>query len=248
VLIAFAPAEGFASARDGLLSALDSFSPSGKGVLEPGPVSQMSAPFPSQSRETVPLAFRGRTLPVAFGRGEQAATQSLVEREARLLASYKAGQREAWNRFYRMIYRDSYHRLDALVDKLQTTMAAAGISPKDVPAELLSWIQAFTYERTGTLSDFLSPVSSAMSAAGDCDSRALLYDLLLDHLGVDAILLVSTRFSHALAGVQVNRPGAAFTFEGRKYLVAEMTEKVAMGMIAKEMADGSAWTAMKLRN
>jgi hypothetical protein len=147
-----------------------------------------------------------------------------------------------------MIYRDSYHRLDGLAEKLRAALSSQGIGSRETPLAILSWIQGFTYQRTGTLSDFLSPVTSLVTAAGDCDSRAMLYDLLLDHLGVDSILLVSTRFSHALAGVHLDRPGASFTFEGRKYLVAEMTEKVGIGMIAKDMADGAAWIPMRLRN
>ncbi len=247
VLIAFAAAEEFTASRDGLLSALDSFSPGGTAALEPGPISQMSAPFPGRSADTVSVDFRGQSIPVELGRRARESSQALVEREARLLASYKSGQIAAWNRFYRVIYRDSYHRLDGLAEKLQSALSSQGVGPQDAPQALLSWIQGFTYRRTGTLSDFLSPISSLVTAAGDCDSRAMLYDLLLDHLGLDSILLVSTRFSHALAGVRLDRPGASFLFEGRKYLVAEMTEKVGIGMIAKDMADPAAWIPMKLR-
>jgi hypothetical protein len=248
VLIAFAPADAFPRVRDSLLSALDSLSPGPDAALEPGPVSQRSAPYPSRAPRAVPIAFRGQTVTVSIGQGEREASQALVEREARLLAGYKAGQVEAWTRFYRMIYRDSYRRMDGLAAELQAALSSQGVSRRDAPLALLAWIQGYQYKRTGTLSDFLSPLSSVASAAGDCDSRAMLYDLILDHMGIDAILLVSVRFSHALAGVLLDRPGAVFAFQGRKYLVAEMTEKVDIGLIAKDMADGSAWIPMRLKN
>jgi hypothetical protein len=247
VIITFSPSEKYAATRDVLLSALDSFSAGQNGLLEPGPISQISSPFPARSRQAIPVVFRGQTLSVEVGRGDREASQQLVEREARILASYKAGQVEAWTRYYRMIYRDSYRRLDGLSSRLAAAMSAGGVPPKDAPVVLLSWVQGFTYQRTGTLSDFLSPISCVSTAAGDCDSRAILYDMVLDHMGIDAIILVSTKYSHALAGVRVDRPGAAFAFKGAKYLVAETTADVAIGMIAKDMADGSAWIPMSLK-
>jgi hypothetical protein len=247
LLVCFAGVDGYEKALDSILSALDSFSPDGEGKLLPGPVSQFLSPFPDAQRENISLQFMGKTLRVAIGKGDRDASQVLVEREARLLAAYKAGQVEAWNRFYRMIYRDCYHRLDGIVSVVKDALAAGKVSQKDAPIPILSWIQGFKFERTGTLADFLSPLSVAASASGDCDSRAILYDAILDHLGYDAILLVSVKYAHALAGVALDRDGAAFTFNGKAYIVAEMTEPVDIGMIAKDMAEAKEWIPMRLR-
>jgi hypothetical protein len=247
LLVAFVPAESFDRERDSLASALDSFSPDEEGRLLPGPVSQSISPFPAHDLRKTHLVFLGGIVEMSVGRGEAEATQGLIEREARVLVAYRAGHRGAWQRYYRMIYRDNYHRLDGVFAGIRKRLREKGVAPGEYPVELLSWIQGFSYVRTGTLSDFLSPVSAVLSASGDCDSLAILYAALLDHLGIDAILFVSTHFSHALAGVDISRPGATLDFEGRKYLVAEMTERVSIGLIAQDMADASAWIPMRLR-
>jgi hypothetical protein len=116
-----------------------------------------------------------------------------------------------------------------------------GISREEIPRLLLSWLQSFKYDRTGTLSDLLCPIAGAVSQSGDCDSRALVYAILLDYFGIDAILMVSSEYSHALAAVDTSGEGARFFHDGKQYLIAELTEQVALGMIAADMADSSKW-------
>jgi hypothetical protein len=247
LLMCFSTVDVYETALDAMLSTLDSFSPDEAGKLLPGPISQFLCPFPDPQRQTVSIPFQGKALRVAIGTGDADASQVLVEREARLLAGYEAGQVDAWTRFYRMIYRDCYHRLDGIVQAVQGALTAAKVPEKDAPPAILSWIQGFTFERTGTLADFLSPLSVAVTASGDCDSRAILYDAILDRYGLDAILLVSMTYDHALAGVALDRDGAAFVLDGKKYIVAETTEKVDIGMIAKDMANAKEWIPMRLK-
>jgi hypothetical protein len=110
-----------------------------------------------------------------------------------------------------------------------------------MPQALLSWFQDFSYVRTRGVSDFQSPLSCVVTAGGDCDSLGMAYVIVLRRLGFDAILLVSTKYSHAMAALDMPGPGARFTYEGKAYLVAEMTEKVNIGLIAKNMADPAFW-------
>jgi hypothetical protein len=84
-------------------------------------------------------------------------------------------------------------------------------------------------------------VQVLVSSSGDCDSLGLLYVLLLHSFEIDAILLVSEAYSHALGAADIPGEGARFTVEGTGYVVAEMTEKVALGLIAADMADPSGW-------
>jgi hypothetical protein len=48
--------------------------------------------------------------------------------------------------------------------------------------------------------------------------------------------LVSSEYRHALAGVDVDGPGARFTFDGTEYLLAEMTTEVDVRQIPANMA------------
>jgi hypothetical protein len=69
----------------------------------------------------------------------------------------------------------------------------------------------------------------------------MAYVILLRRLGFDAILMVSTKYSHAMVGVDIPGPGARYTYEEKAYLVAELTAKVDIGLIDQNMADPAFW-------
>jgi len=241
VLLGFAPADSFAGAGDSLLSAMDSFSIDGEAGSLPGPVSQSAHPYPDTVQAPVETGLSDSKIRWKTGASDAAAAQAIVEREARLLASYGAENDAAWARFYRMIYRDSFRRIDSLVSAVTAEAKHKGWAREEIPIRLLSWMQGFSYSRTGTKADFLSPVAVALKASGDCDSRGLLYVMLLRRFDFDAILLVSSRYKHAMAGVVLSRQGAKVSWEGKQYLVAELTDQVDIGLIDRDMADPAGW-------
>ncbi|MFW5850436.1 MAG: hypothetical protein ACOCXN_11790 [Spirochaetota bacterium] len=250
-LLAFAEIDSYEAAHDHLLSVLDSFSIGEESRVYPGPVSQFFYPFPAPNEQDEPVPFLGDSLPFALDPGAEEASQVLVDREARILEPYGALDREifseAWRRYFRMIYRDNYMRLAPLAQEIGARLEAAGVPRVDIPHELLSWLQGFDYVRTGGLSDFQPPVTCLATTSGDCDSLAMTYVIILHHLGFDAILMASDRFAHAIAAVDVQGPGARFPFEGTQWLVAELTEDVAMGRIAADMADPAGWIGVRMR-
>lgn len=260
IMQAFAVEDVFDDYEDVLLSALDSVSLDDEGYLHPGPVSQYRYPFPAPQPQPERTEIDGETITYTADPNERKATQSLIEREARILSQYAgdaaaAGGRwsggtdawvEAWRRFYRMIYRDNFFRLSSIARSVKQHFDDAGVGEDEIPAELLSWMQSFDYTRTGSLSDLLSPVTCFLERAGDCDSLGLAWVILLQHMGYDAILLVSSEYGHALAGVDVAGEGARFEFEGTEYLLAEFTEEVDLGLIPQDMADPSKWIPVRL--
>jgi acyl CoA:acetate/3-ketoacid CoA transferase alpha subunit len=64
---------------------------------------------------------------------------------------------------------------------------------------------------------------------------------LLEHLGVKTILMVSAVYSHSMVGVLVPGKGARYEYDGKEYLVAELTADVDIGMIDGTMADPKGW-------
>ena len=197
--------------------------------------------FSSGTPSPVAVPPAGQASFVQLDGGEVETAVYVTEREARILSA--AGSVAAWRRFFRIIYRDSLNGLTPLIEELHRRY-----SPRPEPQErrliaeeLLSWLQGFEYRRSGTLSDFLDPVQVLVSSSGDCDSLGLLYVLLLHSFEIDAILLVSEAYSHAMPAADLPGEGARFMVEGTGYLVAEMTEKVALGLIAADMADPSGW-------
>lgn len=222
-----------------LFSCLDGFSYGNEGLFSPGPVSQFYYPFPGDDTRRFGLRFNGKELTVSVDPGEIDASAVMIEREARILAALPSLDIDAWERYYRLIYRDSYQRLVPVAEQIKPHVR--GKDDRTVASELLVWLQGFTYLRTGTVSDLQPPLQSVVTASGDCDSLGLLYCILLHHLGIDAVLLVSTEYSHSIAAVDVPGPGARFSFEAKEYLVAELTDDVDIGLIDSTMADPAKW-------
>jgi len=269
-IITFAPTEMYNQFHDFLLSAADSFSSSREALLYPGPISQFYQPFPpsghdaADKKAVATVAFPGgANIALPFGKNEGEASQVVIEREARILASYqvKPGEasvalpapgahealwEKAWTRYYRMIYRDNYHRLDAVAAQISSVLDAAHDTDAQKASTLLSFLQGFHYVRTDTLSDLESPVSCMLGQSGDCDSLGITYSILLNHLGIDAVLMVSLKYRHSMVGVDVPGDGARFAFADRKYLVAELTAPVPIGRIAQGMADPAYWLGVSL--
>jgi hypothetical protein len=247
-LSAFCGASLFDAYSDLLLSCIDSFAPGGESRLYPGAVSQFYQNFPPQRDGSAALSFGKEGFTLATSKDEAEANAVVIEREARILAAAERKEGDlnaAWKRYYRVIFRDSYMRLLPLSREIKNLLEKSAEN-QDFPAALLSWFQGFSYSRTATLADFQSPLDCVLSSSGDCDSLGMAYIIILRQLGFDAILLVSEKYSHAMAAVDVPGEGARFDFAGKRYLVAEMTDSVPIGRINKNMADAEAWLPVAL--
>lgn len=289
VLFVTAPEDQRDGADQELLSVADAFAPRRPTA---GPVSSFFE-GDNRARESVDIRFPGPDArddypsgEVEFATGQMAADtgEMLVSREAGILAEYEfeessagdgsqlapAGDEDpewirAWRRYFRLIYRDSYQRIENLSDDIE-----AYIEDNDVPeaarADLvLSWLQAFEFHQVDNAGRFQPPVASLLSANGDCDSLAMIYAIILDHLGIEAQMLVSVEHGHGVAIVSaddadpgqgdaqgspqgVETSGEAtqtqFELEGETYLPAEMTTAWPLGEIAGDQVDASGWYLM----
>jgi hypothetical protein len=243
-LITYCDAADYDSLAAFLVSALDGFSADSGCRLKPGPISQYDeqAVDPAAPKD-LKLGFLGGTITLPVSPNALDSEQSQVEREFKVLAAYKDDKdwKDAWKRYYRLIYRDGYSRLDRLALLIAREFDRKGVKREDIPSALLPWVQDFEYVRSLNTADFVAPYDAAIQRKGDCDSRSLLYVILLNHFNFDAVLLVSAEFSHAMAGVDMPGAGARFPFQGKKYLVAETTAKVGIGLIGENVADPAKW-------
>ena len=204
-LMAIAGEQMYQEKHDLIISCLDSFSIE-ESRRTPGPVSQFFSTEHLESPVRAEAHIGGRQLFWRYPPSAPEASQLFLEREARVLVAYEDNRDEAWQRYYRMIYRDNYYRFEGLYRELKEFIDLRGIPREEIPNLLLSWLQDFSYARTGTLSDLLCPIAGAVSQSGDCDSRALVYIILLHYFGIDSVLMVSSEYSHALGAVDL--PGA----------------------------------------
>ncbi len=247
VILSFCEEEIYGKSNFTLLSALDSFSMDENSLYKSGPVSSFyETSYASSDMESISVPFENGKTAIQADKHAIEASEVTAEREAVVLSGFTAADTDAWSRFYRMIYRDNYKKLQPLFMELQKAGLKRNTDSAEISKRLLSWLQDFTYARTGTIADFSPPLAALRDYAGDCDSLGLLYVILLKYYGIDSILMVSAEYSHSMAAVDIPGTGARFTFKGKKYLVAEMTEKVAIGQINAAMADPAKWLGIEL--
>jgi len=219
------------------LSALDSLAPSEVERSRPGPITEFT--WPRGRRVEAPIAGTG--LKTLVREHDAEAAQALIEREFALMRHYAAAPdwQEAWIRYYRAIYRDSRDRIaDALV-RLERNWNDG--DKRAFAGKALNWVQAFNYERDLSGSDFVDLVSAVTGGRGDCDSRAMLWALILRQADIPAAMMVSREYSHAMGLADIAGSGARFEADGVQWLVAETTDKVGIGLISQDMSSAEKW-------
>jgi hypothetical protein len=230
------------------ISALDSICPSIVERYYPGPVIEYSYP-------------RGEVKPVVLAGGINAlireddakAAQALIEREFTILQLYTKSPywQTAWERYYRLIYRDSYDRITNPVFALARNWDgynADTVEKKKVFAQrALDFVQGFEYKRNLNGSDFVNLVSAVTEKSGDCDSRSMLWAIILSHIDIRAAMMVSPQYAHAMGLADIEGNGARFEHLGTKWLVAETTANVGIGLIDIEQSNPRNWIGISFQ-
>src|SRR5690606_18554511 len=95
----------------------------------------------------------------------------------------------------------------------------------------------------------LSPVEAISTLKGDCDTRALLLATVLKHYGIDAAVLSSELYSHAMLGVALNYRGESVYWGDTRYVTWETTAKgIRPGIMSPDMGIRNAWEVNQLNN
>jgi hypothetical protein len=234
------------------LSALDSLSPAEGDQRFPGPITEFTYPRGNRVR-VCPFGLQLEAFACEY---DSLGAQALVDREFEVL-QYSAGKpywKEAWTRFYRVIYRDSFSRLSGIAFALErhwapglyplsapTAGSGRDQAPPDIAEKALRWVQTFNYERDLLGSDFVNLVTAAIEGRGDCDSRAMLWAIIIEQANIPAAIMVSSDYGHAMGLIDTPGPGARFDWAGKRWLVAETTASVSLGRIAQNMSDPAHW-------
>ncbi|MDR1899747.1 MAG: hypothetical protein LBQ55_07060 [Treponema sp.] len=256
------------------LSCLDSIAPTGAERLKSGPVTEFG--YPRGALKKTPLA--GLELEALIAEHDAEGARALVTREFGILRRhlFTPDWQEAWVRFYRMIYRDSWERLADAAFQLErywngepgpaaggvTSAGTAGLAgsataagtagagladgerSRELARKALRWVQGFEYERDLMGSDFVDLVSAVTEGRGDCDSRAMLWAIVLAQANIPSSIMVSREYSHAMGLADIPGAGARFEAGGKQWLVAETTAAVDIGLIGSGVSDIAGWLAV----
>jgi hypothetical protein len=222
------------------LSALDSIAPSDLEARRPGPVTEFSYP----RGEIIEIPIKGMGYSALIRENDAEAAQMLVDREYALLRRYESAPnwQQAWIRFYRAIYRDSWDRVANAAFRLERELnAGTGQDERAFAGKALAFVQGFSYERNLEGSDFVNLVTAISEGKGDCDSRSMLLAMILEQADIPAAIMISRVHSHAMGLADVTGGGARFETGGKKWLVAETTDKVGIGLISAGKSDIASW-------
>lgn len=252
VLLCYAP-ETQKGCEQFIISTINSLSINSEYLNTPGIITSYA--FPSEGRKTISLQIGGKQIKTSLDKSDEEAAKFVVDLEYAVLNLY-ANQKmwkEAWKRYYRMIYRDNAGRINQIAadiyDELYPEFKKAKPQDADIKyaQTLLSWVQGFRYERAKSKneSDFTSLPAAISGKGSDCDSRSMLISALLNFCGIDTAIVISREYSHAMVVTDIPAPGQTFTMEnGREYLFGETTAKVTWGMISQDHTDRTKWISV----
>ena len=208
--------------------------------------------FPSEGKKAVALKIGGKQIKTTLDKCDLEAAKFVVDLEYAVLNLYANHKmwKEAWQRYYRMIYRDNYGRMEQaaadIYNALYPDLRNQYHDDADIKyaQALLTWVQNFSYQRAKSKneSDFTSLPAAISGTGSDCDSRSMLVSALLNYTGIDTAILISREYSHAVVVTDIPAPGQTFTMEnGREYIFGETTAHITWGMISQDHADRTKW-------
>lgn len=249
ILLCYAP-ESKKGCEQFIISTINSLSINNEYLNTPGIITSYA--FPPEGSESVLLKIGGKEIKTSLDKSDEEAAKFVIDLEYSVLNLYANHKmwKEAWQRYYRMIYRDNAGRLQQTAKNIYDSIypELKKSKPQDADIKyaqaLLSWVQTFGYERAQSKieSDFTSLPASIKGKGSDCDSRSMLVSVLLNYTGIDTAMLISREYSHAVVVTDIPAPGQTFTMEnGREYLFGETTARVTWGMMAQDQADRTKW-------
>lgn len=250
-LMCYAPSDKEAACEQFIMSTLNGLCINPDYYYVPGIITSYA--FPSQGKTQNKVTINSKTIISQIDKADIEASNFVIELEYSVLKLYAkhALWKEAWQRYYKMIYRDAFGRLEDFSEK--TFEALYPLAEKENPSNpdityaqyLLSWVQTFNYQRAGNIndSDFTSPLAAICGQGNDCDSRSMLLSILLNSIDVESILLFSIDYSHAMAATNIKAPGQTYKLEEnqKEYIFGETTDNVTWGMIVQDQSDRSKW-------
>ena len=249
VMLCYSPTEVFYDLEQFIISCVDSLCIDYGSYYSPGPITSFA--FPKGEAQNHSIEIDGEKINFTLDSNDIEAEKFVIEREYAVLCLYQDSEMwiEAWQRYYRQVYKNAYSRLSKAAFNIYNKLIKNCNSENadvEMAQKLLSWTQSFNYQRDFTSADF-TPITAAITGTGsDCDSRAMLLACLLHHMNYDTCLFVSAEFSHALFGILLDKAGAKINIDGRQFLLGETTAQVDIGLVPASMNQTDKWIFVEL--
>lgn len=256
VLLCYADSKIEKDCEQFIMSVLNSLAVDRGSMYEPGIIAVYA--FPPAGDTDVTLSINGHKIATKLDKDDAEAASFVVGCEYAVLTLYAKNDlwQQAWQRYYRAIFRDSFGRLKRASFDIHNALQddAAKLNPahpeQGMAQLLLTWTQGFTYAREKNTADFTCLPAVLTGTGCDCDSRSLLLCTLLENMGTKTALFVSHEYSHSVFGADVpalsEKENARIKAGTVDFLVGETTAHVNMGLMAQDMSDTSKWIPVEL--
>ena len=154
-----------------------------------------------------------------------------------------------WTCVYREVRERSHVDLQPFFQRIRVVFEERSVTSRRAAEWLLAMVQRIAYrEPERSAFGLLPPAQVAAEKWGDCDSKSLLLMGLLDHVGIDSILLVSEAHAHAMVGIAVPAGRERFSYRGRRYAWAETTaEGAPLGWRHPRQRYPDDWRVVRIR-
>lgn len=253
VLLCYADSQKANDCEQFILSTLNSLCISKKSRFSPGIITSYA--FPETEKRKINLNIAGKNISTEIDAVSSEANNFVIESEYAILKLYANNEKwkEAWIRYYKTIFRDSYSRLSKAAFDINSALYPLALKKNPQKPEnalnetLLNWVQTFEYKRGDEKStDFTSVIDSLTGTGSDCDSRSMLMCILLKQNGIDTSLFISREYSHAVYGAELDEEGAKIKVGEKEFLLGETTVKnLKPGLIAQDQSDTEKWIPVR---
>ena len=243
VLLTWCAPQFLERSQNYMLSFLDALNIDLGCYYEAGPITAYLYPKSNEFVD-VNLKIDGKDIKSRLRSNDKEASEYLIEREYDVLTLYASNNlwKDAWQRYSRMIFRDTYMRLWQVSFDIYNELAPSCSDDTALAQKLLTWTQGFKYEREKNTSDFASIPSMMLGGGSDCDSRSMLLTVLLTAMNQNAAMMVSAQYSHAMALFVSDHPGHSYEFDGEQWLMGETTATgLTWGKIDATQDDQTKW-------
>jgi hypothetical protein len=105
----------------------------------------------------------------------------------------------------------------------------------------LAYVQTIPYEIPNEPFGLKAAPLVVTTRKGDCDSKSLLLYMLLNQLGIEAVILSSKAHAHTMVGIPLPTQGTTFRWKSRKYAFAETTAKSPIGYLPPDLSSPNDW-------